>query len=466
MIFILILVTGVFWFNPEEPLNQDMLIVTAVPSDIDLLHDDLGIDGRYVPRAQIIAHDIHDQENDDLILTEEFYSARSPEVSYDGKKMVFAGQKDKEATWQIFIKDLESLQVTQVTQSPVNCTDPAWLPDGRIIFSRLNKEESGGQIHVLYVCNPDGSNKKRLTFHPNSDISSSVTNDGRIISLSEQKYPNPGIKQIFALRTDGTKFELFYKSIQQKIPVSRCWEADGQIYFIEQEMPLVGRRELVTVAFGHPLSSWKSLSADDPGEYHSLYPLNMDQLIVAYRPERTKSFGLYVFNTKDKKTENLIFGKDDFHLIEPVILTSRTMPLKLPEIVDEAKVKGTLLCHDAELSMMPVEGFDEKKLKIHKVQVFGLDRMLGEVPVEEDGSFYIQIDADTPVRFQTVNADGEILRGPSAWIWVRPNERRSCIGCHEDRELAPENKVPDALYNGMVSLPEGTKTEAIVLSDK
>ena len=77
-------------------------------------------------------------------------------------------------------------------------------------------------------------------------------------------------------------------------------------------------------------------------------------------------------------------------------------------------------------------------------------------------SFYIELDADMPVRFQTIDKDGEVLRGPSAWIWLRPGERRSCIGCHEDRELAPENKVPEALYTGIVSLPQGTRTESIV----
>ena len=104
--------------------------------------------------------------------------------------------------------------------------------------------------------------------------------------------------------------------------------------------------------------------------------------------------------------------------------------------------------------------------KTYKVQVFGIDGLLGEVRTEDDGSFYIEINADMPVRFKTLNEAGEILRGPSDWVWVRPNERRSCIGCHEDRELAPENKVPLALYNGMVSLPEGTKSEPVVLSKK
>ena len=80
-----------------------------------------------------------------------------------------------------------------------------------------------------------------------------------------------------------------------------------------------------------------------------------------------------------------------------------------------------------------------------KIQVLGFNSVLGEVEVDEDGSFYLELKADEPVRFQTLSATGEVLRGPSSWMWVRPNERRGCVGCHENREIAPENIVPKAI---------------------
>ena len=97
------------------------------------------------------------------------------------------------------------------------------------------------------------------------------------------------------------------------------------------------------------------------------------------------------------------------------------------------------------------EGFDSIS-KIRKVEILGLEKIIGEVEVETDGSFYIEITADTPVRFLTKGEDNEVLSGPSSWVWVRPNERRSCIGCHEDRELVPENEVPLAINKEPVSI--------------
>ena len=35
--------------------------------------------------------------------------------------------------------------------------------------------------------------------------------------------------------------------------------------------------------------------------------------------------------------------------------------------------------------------------------------------------------------------------GSFAWMWMRPNERRGCVGCHENRELAPDNHVALAI---------------------
>jgi hypothetical protein len=71
-------------------------------------------------------------------------------------------------------------------------------------------------------------------------------------------------------------------------------------------------------------------------------------------------------------------------------------------------------------------------------------RLLGQAPVEPDGSFQIQIPADIPVRLQALDRDGLAL-ATCGWVWVKPRENRGCIGCHEDPELIPENRFVSAL---------------------
>ena len=70
-------------------------------------------------------------------------------------------------------------------------------------------------------------------------------------------------------------------------------------------------------------------------------------------------------------------------------------------------------------------------------------RLLGEAPVEPDGSFHIDVPADLPVTLQLLNQDGMALASCD-WIWVKNREYRGCIGCHEDPELTPENRFVQA----------------------
>ena len=88
-----------------------------------------------------------------------------------------------------------------------------------------------------------------------------------------------------------------------------------------------------------------------------------------------------------------------------------------------------------------------------KVEIIGTDSVMGVVPVEKDGSFYIKIKADRPFRIKTLDKNGRMVGEPSGWLWMRPNERRACIGCHEDKNLAPDNVVPLAVKKLPVNVP-------------
>ena len=62
---------------------------------------------------------------------------------------------------------------------------------------------------------------------------------------------------------------------------------------------------------------------------------------------------------------------------------------------------------------------------------------LGSVPLAPDGSFSIEVPADVPLALQAVDAEGRSELNEMSWIYVRPGEQRSCIGCHHSRGLTP-----------------------------
>ena len=81
-----------------------------------------------------------------------------------------------------------------------------------------------------------------------------------------------------------------------------------------------------------------------------------------------------------------------------------------------------------------------------------LNRILGTVPVEPDGSAHFEVPAGRSIYLAALDEDDLCVKQMRSFLTVMPGERASCIGCHEDRELAPENRVPDAVRSRPVVL--------------
>jgi hypothetical protein len=71
--------------------------------------------------------------------------------------------------------------------------------------------------------------------------------------------------------------------------------------------------------------------------------------------------------------------------------------------------------------------------------------LMGTVPIEQDGSFYLEVPARVPLRLRTLDESGKESFAMRNWFWVMPRESRGCIGCHEDPELTPPNRHVRAL---------------------
>jgi len=65
--------------------------------------------------------------------------------------------------------------------------------------------------------------------------------------------------------------------------------------------------------------------------------------------------------------------------------------------------------------------------------------VLGEVPVEADGSAHFRLPADLPIYFEAIDAAGRAVQRMRSFTHLKSGERRGCIGCHEPRSRAPRN---------------------------
>jgi hypothetical protein len=60
-------------------------------------------------------------------------------------------------------------------------------------------------------------------------------------------------------------------------------------------------------------------------------------------------------------------------------------------------------------------------------------RILGDAPVEPDGSVYFEVPADKFLFFQALDADGLMVQSMRSGTTIQPGERTGCSGCHEGR---------------------------------
>jgi len=160
-------------------------------------------------------------------------------------------------------------------------------------------------------------------------------------------------------------------------------------------------------------------------------------------------FDLYSFDVAHGRTGEALFADPAFSSLDAVPVASHTPPRWYWSILNPQLKTGYFVCLDSRLSLNAAGGrFSSNIVKVRVLTLdasSGSERLLGEAPVESDGSFYIAVPPDQPVRFETIDAGGKLVYAQKSWIWSRSGEERGCVGCHDDKAVAAENTWPLAL---------------------
>lgn len=408
----------------------------------------------YPDKARIISFQEENTKETFKVLSIDFYSATSPDAFYTGEKIIFSAQKRPEDKWQIWELNLKSFKIKQLTSEEFNCTDPMYLPCGAIVFSG---EQMLGSIkcHVLFKNKCDGSASEQISFHPHTDCSSTILADGRILFLSRQEIPNRKEFKLMAIRPDGTKAELFYFGKSDVELLGRAWETSDKRIVFTVSNNMDNTYELHSITYNSPFHSQKNIGQTSNKSFFSVFPYSDKKyLVVAGSSENSSA--LYTFNPRLNKIEKELYNDKNYHTFEPIVNKAKPRARKLPSAVNRYQSTGLLLCqniHQSDLKKLAVSGKDTNVI----IELMGMERVLGITHPKADGSVYLKVNADTPFQFRVKNNNGELIHEPSEWLWVRPNERRGCIGCHVNREMVPENYVPLAVKTDPVLISSETK---------
>jgi len=433
-------------------------------------------------------------------LSRDFYSACDPAISFDASHILFAGKRKPGDDWNIYEMEIDGSNVRQITNGIGNCRSPYYQatlytivspePWYQLTFVGMENgtsdEYGAGTTTNLYSCKLDGSEVRRLTFNLSDNMDPFIMPDGRLLFASRQhSLLNPELHEstsLFGINIDGTDYAIFNADKGKLIKRMPCTTTKGLAVFVEADkLRWDGAGSIGSTLLRRPLNSYRQITCESDGLFHSPSPLPDGKILVSRRSsDNTDTHGVYRFDPYTGQLE-MIFDNPGYHDIQAKMVYPRPEPDGRSSVVTAKDPNGKFYCLDVYISDLDKPEWMPrgmvKRLRVLEgllpasvtpdnhtssgVQVPGGSRIvpapvaqrriLGEIDIEQDGSFNIEIPANTPVELQTLDADGIALRS-CGWIWARNHEPRGCIGCHEDGELTPENLLVKAVTNPSVKL--------------
>ncbi|MDO4587847.1 MAG: SUMF1/EgtB/PvdO family nonheme iron enzyme [Planctomycetia bacterium] len=364
----------------------------------------------------------------------------------------------------IYKIDPKTKQVRQLTFEQDSDWHPTPLSNGRIMYLRWEYSDIMHYFsRILFHMNPDGTNQAELygsgSFFPTAfKHAREFPDSSKIVGIGGGHHGRGDTGRLLIIDpTVGRKYPFRYH------PTSREWgpelaqiDVHPEIFPFEktgffQEIPGFGRDVVGNV-----------LDMQSTGlKYNFLfpYPLGENYILVNCQIEGDpNTYGLYLVDIFDNMT--LIKKIDNQGLFVPIPIVERDLPPVLPDrhipgaktatafITDVYNGEGTKNIPRGTIKAFKIFAYHFAYLNSGGHESVGVQsswdikRLLGTVPVDEDGSAFFTIPANTPIALLPVDENGAALQLFRSWFVGMPGENVSCNGCHESQlDVTPSVKT-------------------------
>ena len=421
---------------------------------------------------------------------------RDPEVSWDGNKILFSMRTSFDRDdFHIYEYDVQTKETRQLTFGlGVADIEPVYLPNDDVMFVSTrcgqNTDCWWTEVSNLYACDAEGRFLRRVSVDQVTVNYPKVLQDGRVV-YTRWDYNDRGhiyVQPLFQMNADGTGQTEFYGNNSYFPTVALHSRGtpggdkvvcilgghhayqQGKLAVIDRSRGTQGNSGVQLIA---PIRETEDVKVDRYGQDGELfqypYPLDEESLLVSYLPEGSQErsyaipFGVYWFDY-DGNRELLAFDPA-ISCGQAIPLVPRSKPITRPSSVDLTKKTGTYYVQNVYEGpgLDGVERGSIKKLRVVALEFrpvghgwnwnFGeagdsivttpvsvgggtwdVKRVLGEAPVEEDGSAYFEVPALTPVYFQLLDRNGDAVQTMRSWSTLQPGETFGCVGCHEPKD--------------------------------
>jgi hypothetical protein len=434
-----------FTQNPAMQLKSDVL-VTAAPAYEPLAA--LSGGERFPKGAQI--ERLHAGKVEPLVAG--FGATADANVSFDARTVLFAGKKAAGDVWQIWELTLASGTVRQLTHGTTDAIKPLYLPAGRFLYA--GRSAHGFQLQSARMNDDDKfldpalPETFALTYAQASAVPDDVLADGRILFESGFPLGAAGSPELYLVYADGSGVES-YRCDHGTARWAGRQLASGDVIFTHGG---------TLARFTSPLAQEVAVAAPTADYAGEITELAGGSWLVSARSAKTDDFGLKLWKPGTAMLTS-VFAEHGINLVEPVIIAPHQRPKHHPSSLHPWDY-ANLLALDARLSRDGALNGAPASVRVETQDADGNAKVMGTAPVEEDGSFFVKIPGDTPVRFAMLDAKGNVLRAEHGWFWSRGGEQRICTGCHTGPERAAENRAPSVLLRTTIPVDMTGKTDA------
>jgi len=364
-------------------------------------------------------------------LVADFAATADPDLSFDATHVLFAGRQESGGPWRIWEVALEGGTPRQVSSGDGDCYRPLYLPGDQVVWTR--RTGTGSEIEIAPLA---GANSERLTFATGHVLTADVLRDGRVLFEAEHDYGAKPVREIMTVYPDGTGVE----SIRCDHGADRYSPkqvASGDIVFVEH-----GRLARFTSALAHETPVTPQPAGEIAGP---VADSGNGELIAATRATAQRPFHIAAWQIPGRSP--------NMNELQPIIVAPRAVPRRFPSALLAIRSAGNLLCLNVATSRDPIHGAAIRAIRAYTQDADGHPALLGTQAVEKDGSFFIQVPGDKPLRLEAIDAAGHVVSAERNWWWMRVAEQRACVGCHAGPERAPTNAVPQVLLRRDVPVP-------------
>ncbi len=358
-----------------------------------------------------------------------FAASADANVSFDGTRILFAGKRHPADHWQIWEATSNGAQPKQITRCKDQCVRPFYLPDSRIVFA----ERKSGRFVIETAPLSKSEEAIPLTFISGNALPTDVLRDGRV--LFEAVYPlGSGTKsELYTVYTDGSGVEA-YRCDHGADRHSGKQNNSGDVIFVSADSLA---RFTSPLAHADPIPAPKGQFAGDVVQMPS------GEWLVSWRKSSAEPYRLMRWTPGALSLEP-VATQDGLNLLQPTSIVSRPVPNRHPSGLHDWP-NANLLCLNAYTSKYHFDPGSIATVKVYTTGPSGQPKLIGSSPVETDGSFFLHVPSDQPIKFELLDANGKTLKKEAGWFWTRRGEQRICVGCHAGPERAPDNEVPQVL---------------------